>query len=67
MRFLGPRRTRELVEAYGIDRILFGSDFPMWNPGEELERYRALGFSEKDYEKMCWHNAERFLGMQIGE
>lgn len=67
MRFLGPRRTRELVEAYGTDRILFGSDFPMWNPGEELERFRALGFSEKDYEKMCWHNAERFLGMQVGE
>lgn len=67
MRFLGPRRTRELVEAYGPDRMLFGSDFPMWNPGEELSRFRALGFSAKDYEKMCWHNAERSVGMQMGE
>lgn len=66
MRFLGPRRTRELVRAYGYDRILFGSDFPMWEPGEELERFRSLGFSQAELEAMCWHNAERFLGRQIG-
>lgn len=66
MRFLGPRRTRELVYAYGCDRILFGSDFPMWDPGAELERFRALGFAPAELEAMCWHNAERFLGREIG-
>ena len=65
MRFLGPRRTRELVEAYGYDRIMFGSDFPMWTPGDELERFRAVGFSEAALERMCWHNAERFLGTSL--
>lgn len=66
MRFLGPRRTRELVYAYGTDRILFGSDFPMWEPADELKRFRALGFTPAELEDMCWHNAERFLGCQIG-
>lgn len=65
MHFLGPRRTRELVEAYGYDRILFGSDFPMWSPADELSKFRALGFDKAAYEKMCWRNAERFLGMQL--
>ena len=63
--WLGPRRTRELCEAYGPDRILFGSDFPMWTPGSELSRFRSLGFSREDLDKMLWHNAERFLGMEI--
>ena len=66
MRFLGPRRTRELVEIYGCERILFGSDFPMWMPADELARFSALGFSDAELEMMCWHNAERFLSRDIG-
>ncbi len=66
MRYLGLRRTRELCEIYGPDRIMFGSDFPMWTPGEEYAKFRSLGFSEADYERMCWHNAESWLDMQIG-
>lgn len=66
MEFLGPRRTRELVRAYGPERILFGSDFPMWNPVSELERFRALGFSDDDWSQMTWHNAERFCGVTFG-
>lgn len=65
IRYLGPRRTRELVEAYGYDRILFGSDFPMWAPVSELDIFRSVGFSDDALERMCWHNAERFLGMSL--
>ena len=65
MRYLGPRRTRELVEAYGYDRVMFGSDFPMWTPGDELDVFRSLGLGEAALERMCWHNAERFLGEDL--
>ena len=64
-KFLGRRRTRELCEIYGADRILFGSDFPMWNPSEEFEMFESLDFPKADFEKMTWHNAERFIGMDI--
>lgn len=65
MKYLGLRRTRELCEIYGADRMMFGSDFPMWNPASEYEIFRSLGFSDADYEKMCWHNAERWLACDI--
>lgn len=64
-KFLGRRRTRELCEIYGADRILFGSDFPMWNPAEEFEMFESLDFSKADFEKMTWHNAEQLIGMDI--
>ena len=64
-KFLGRRRTRELCEIYGADRILFGSDFPMWDPAEEFEMFESLDFPKADFEKMTWHNAERFIGMDI--
>ena len=66
MHSLGPRRTRELVYAYGTDRILFGSDFPMWEPADEFAKFSSLGFAPSELEAMCWHNAERFLGREIG-
>lgn len=63
--FLGGRRTQELVRIYGTDRILFGSDFPMWSPKKEYDDFVSLDFTDDEIENMTWHNAERFLGMKI--
>lgn len=65
MEYLGPRRTYELTKIYGTSRLMFGSDFPMWNPVVELERFRKLEFAEAEFEDMCWHNCERYLGFEI--
>ena len=65
-KFLGPRRTYELTRIYGTDRLMFGSDFPMWNPVRELEMYTALPFTDDELENLTWHNAERFLGFKVG-
>ncbi|MBR2682610.1 MAG: amidohydrolase [Atopobiaceae bacterium] len=66
MCYLGLRRTRELIEDYGPDRIMFGSDFPMWSPEDEYESFSSLGFSKADYERMQWRNVERWLETDIG-
>lgn len=63
--FLGRRRTAELVRLYGTERILFGSDFPMWDPKAEYELFRSLDFTESEFEDMFHRNAERFLGVKV--
>ena len=63
--FLGNRRTRELVSLWGADRVMFGSDFPMWDPAHEYNTFASLGFSDGDLEKMLWKNAERFTGVRV--
>lgn len=62
MCFLGPNRTRELIELYGADRILFGSDFPMWSPQSELDIFMAIDLPKIDREKILYGNAEKILG-----
>lgn len=62
---LGPRRTAELVRIYGPERILFGSDFPMWDPVTEYEMFTALPFSDAEFAQMLHGNAERFFGEKI--
>lgn len=63
--FLGQRRTAELARMWGCDRVMFGSDFPMWNPADEYNRFTTAGFNEDELENMLWHNAERFIGMKV--
>ena len=59
--FLGKVRSRELIEAYGPERIVFGLDFPMWNHKDELEFFRQLGFSDADNRLMLHDNARNIL------
>ncbi len=60
-------RAREIILHYGVDRVLFGTDYPMWTPGEELQKLRALGFSREDMEKMLWGNGASLLGLKEAE
>jgi predicted TIM-barrel fold metal-dependent hydrolase len=60
--YLGIKRTEELIGIYGADRILFGSDYPMWDPAAELEQFHRLNLSMEDREKILGGNALRILG-----
>lgn len=61
--FIGNKRAKEIVNLYGADRILFGSDFPMWSPKSELERFLSIGFSDNELELMLSKNAENILNL----
>lgn len=61
--FLGLRRTKELIRAYGADRILFGSDFPMWDPGQTLSQVKKLGLTDEELEKILWTNGRDLLSL----
>lgn len=66
MALTGLRRAEELVRLWGTSRIMFGSDFPMWDPADEYNQFTSLHFTDDELENMLWHNAERFVGMKIG-
>lgn len=62
---VGVRHGRELINLFGIDRVMFGSDFPMWDPAKELNMLRSMGYSQDEFEKLTWRNAENFLGFKV--
>ena len=61
LQMLGLRRGRELIKMYGAERMVFGSDFPMWDPAHELEVLLSMGFSDEEYELMLNGNAKKIL------
>jgi len=63
--WLGPRRTTELIKLYGAERILFGSDYPMWSPVEEMERFYLNNLTSIEQEQVLWHSAEAYLDREL--
>lgn len=61
---VSPEQARKSIEHFGIDHTLFGTDFPMWNPKEELERFFALGYGEEDNRKMLYENFARLFHLE---
>ena len=55
-------RVMQLISLYGEDRILFGTDFPMWRAIPEIQNLLSLGLPETTLKKIFSENLLRFLG-----
>lgn len=61
--FISPEKGRELVRVFGADRVIFGTDFPMWNFKEELGRFEKLGLDEEEKQLILYKNACKLFGI----
>lgn len=49
--FVAPSMLRRLLDAHPADRVMFGSDYPLFDPGEEIERLQTtLSLSDERLE-----------------
>jgi aminocarboxymuconate-semialdehyde decarboxylase len=51
------------IEYYGVDRVMYGSDYPCWDSAEALRLLAEVGLSEADRRKVLNDNARRILGL----
>lgn len=61
---MSAERARELIEAYGTDKVLFGTDYPMWEPESEIEMFFKIKLSEQEREDILHNNAARLFGIK---
>ena len=59
--FTGGVSARKGLETFDPTHIFFGTDYPMWKPAEEVERFLSLGVDEKRLEGILHENFENFL------
>lgn len=52
------------VEYYGADQVLYGSDYPCWNPTAALQVFEECGFSEAVAEQILYRNVVRLFGLE---
>lgn len=60
---LSDEQIKNIIAKYGIDRVIFGTDYPMWDLKTEVDRFNSLGYSEEDSEKVLFKNAMRIYSL----
>jgi uncharacterized protein len=59
-----PRdRIRGIIERHGVDRVVFGSDWPMTDPANEIAGVRALGLAPDKEKAVLGGNLAALLGV----
>jgi predicted TIM-barrel fold metal-dependent hydrolase len=60
---LQPDRVRRLIQRHGAERVVFGSDWPMTSPAEEIKAIEALGLSDDETKLVLGGTLKRLLGI----
>ena len=60
---LPAEKAKELIMAYGTKKVLFGTDYPMWDMQKEIESFMNLDLTEEEREDILCNNACRMFGI----
>jgi predicted TIM-barrel fold metal-dependent hydrolase len=62
---LSAEHAATLIRAWGADKVLYGTDYPMWSLDTDLEAFLALGLTEAENRMILSENAKRVF--RIGD
>lgn len=60
---LDKNHAVKIIHQYGADRVLFGSDYPIFSPDIEMERFLALDLTEEERRMILSENVCRVYGI----
>lgn len=61
--FMEEGVAERYINHYGAERFVYGSDFPMWDPVVEMERFLKLKLTDAQKEQIAHITAEQILGI----
>ncbi len=65
--FIGKEKVYDYIKLYGSERLLFGSDFPMWNPVSEYNTFMELKLSQEEQKNILYKNSADIFHIDISE
>ena len=63
MMFMPEGVPETYIRKYGAERMVFGSDFPLWDPVQEVKRFMDLKLTEDEREQIAHKTAENLLNI----
>lgn len=61
MMFMEPGEAESYINSYGAERMAYGTDYPLWDPVQEVDRFQKLKLSDDQFEQIAHKTAERIL------
>ena len=59
--FMEPGVAEKYINAYGAERMAYGTDYPLWNPVVEVNRFLQLKLTADQFDQIAHKTAERIL------
>ena len=60
-----PEKALKLIRAYGSERVMFGTDYPLWHQKPEIDFLNSLGLTEQEKENIVWRTCAALYGIVI--
>lgn len=60
---LSPETAERLIREYGADKVLWATDFPMWESQSEMEMFNKINLTDEERNMIIYENAARLLGL----
>lgn len=61
--FMDRGMPERYINIYGAERLAFGTDYPVWDPVHEVNRFLELDLTMEQKEQIAYKTAERFLNI----
>ena len=61
--FITKEMALNFINYFGAERFMFGTDFPMWNAEDELQRFFNLELSEEENKIILYDNALKIYNL----
>jgi aminocarboxymuconate-semialdehyde decarboxylase len=52
------------IDYYGVDNVMYGTDYPCWDPATALSLFDEIGLSKSDQQKILYDNARRIFNLK---
>lgn len=59
--FMEEGIAEKYINAYGAERMAYGTDYPLWDPVVEVQKFLQLKLTPEQQEQIAWKTAHRFL------
>ncbi len=59
--FMTISKARSIIRKLGVERLFFGTDFPMWDAVSELERFNSVPMTDREREMIFSKNLKNLL------
>lgn len=56
-----PEKAKSLIVSYGTKRVLFGTDYPMWDIDAEIERFMKIDLTEEERRDILYNNTAKLF------
>ncbi len=61
--FMEEGMPEKYIRAYGAERMAFGTDYPLWDPVAETQRFLQLKLTDEEFDQIGHKTAERILNL----